>query len=1743
MVDKENNIWNVCVIGAGIIGSATSYMLSEKRCNNVLLLEQFPLPHSRGSSHGQSRVIRYSYGQKIYADMMPECFKIWKSIEEQTNTKLFNQCGLLSIDFHPLKAAKEVKKNLQELGLGIDSSLLESDDFKQLYPMLKYADGTGAIIEPAAGVLMANKCGDSIRELFLNNGGTIIDGERVDQIIPGEVIVLKTSTKTFKAKKVIITAGPWTSHLTRQLALNLPLQPYLINVCYWKTTDKRYRADNSFPCFCDFGNGSSKKCEIYGLPCIEYPDMIKICLHHGVKVDADNSEVKSSLEGDVKVISEYVGNHFENVHPKPCVVERCIYTSTPDDDFIIDVHPKFDNIAIGAGFSGHGFKLAPVVGKLLSELILGSTLSYDITSFRISRFSKCSPHKKTKKHKKHKKKKDRSSSNSEEIDVVGYDKKRDSKFGSLKLKIKFGGETVSTAQVVKLEKVEDVAFPNTFLENESEGKRKKIKKISKDFEYQIDDVENDELKSDEIDITNTAEGSIQQLEYDEAEFSDDEESKKTLDDSISDSQSQISQPIKVNDDDEESKWLDALEAGELDDMGRLKKDKDVSLMTTRQRALYGHNIDGETELMELPIWEKRRDENSEEAQLRRKQRAKKRKQQMQKQIEETKAQTINKLLNKQASKGKKEMKAAASRMKKLGNHIKYISGTNGSSISLSKGLEFPLQRQAPSGMMFSGTNDPNRSLNIVESNQAARLRRLEEKRKYTAVIKIQAVVRRFITRRRLINSIRHEFNKTLIESTERNEIKKKVSALTIYDLARKLVFINGKDNNAIKQIKTLCQVILINLNTESDPKPYLCNDSETADIFLSMLMVFTDCKNWKILSMKGGHNIQPVMQQLCSTVLNDLIAKGLYSSLEVFVLNGIKRSNIGINKMQMLAVTTLSFRPLLLSQFTTSAMIIYILHVLSLPAFTLHLEEKCPEGLNLIKEHHIVQKVLSILSDQQDMRIIFNSLEGNKALCLLGNMVHLLLGKADVTRSENFNEVRSQFVNIVVSILGHCQTYVVKKQSNLTKWHPLLGWFMQSGNSSWETESTINVTTQLRLLWNAKVVEKLFASLPSFDEDKNIQSDSNKKASEKGLLRRAFGKSSRKSIHCDLKDSLVLDVARTCELFQLLASTLTQLRMEIFATLSLNEKIIIRLWRFLYCLGPDGGLKFILNYITGQSDSLPDPLNALLTLFCDCCSQLLPIIDDGEFYDKQKPFSLDDSQRLSAFLNSVVFKIIWMQYSFDRKSSKKSEVTDQEERDSSFLNSALTLLFLLYDRDCRRSFTPPGHWIAKELKIKQFLSELESNKKRSLIILKKIPHVVPHRVRVQIFRRWIESDKESLGIFKETSRPSALVTIRRSRLLEDGYEQLSRLNGEQLKGIIRINFVNEQGLNEAGIDLDGVFKEFLEDTIAKAFNPQLCLFKMTTDQKLYPSSTSFIQENHLQLFEFVGKMLAKAVFEGILVDVPFASFFLGQLLSRQHGALYSSIDELPSLDSEMYKSLCFIKSYDGDVGDLELTYSYDEDVIGKVVTHDLKPGGRAIKVTNANKFSYIHLMAKFRLSTHIREQTQAFIRGFRSVINMEWLSIFSPPEFQRLISGDTSDIDFADLKQFVQYYGGYHPGHRVILWLWDILENDFNQNEKKQFLKFVTSCSNPPLLGFKHLEPAFTIRYVECSDEEDTGDTVGSVVRGFFGIRNRGRDSGGRLPTASTCFNLLKLPNYKRRSLLRDKLRYAIQSGAGFELS
>lgn len=248
------------------------------------------------------------------------------------------------------------------------------------------------------------------------------------------------------------------------------------------------------------------------------------------------------------------------------------------------------------------------------------------------------------------------------------------------------------------------------------------------------------------------------------------------------------------------------------------------------------------------------------------------------------------------------------------------------------------------------------------------------------------------------------------------------------------------------------------------------------------------------------------------------------------------------------------------------------------------------------------------------------------------------------------------------------------------------------------------------------------------------------------------------------------------------------------------------------------------------------------------------------------------------------------------------------------------------------------------------------------------------------------------------------------------------------------------------------------------------------------------------------------IYDGIVVDIPLAHFFLNSLLGRRN-----SLDELASLDAELARNLAFVRNYDGDMEDLGLVFAVDDDILGKVVTTPLRFGGSACDVTSENVILYTHLVADYRLNKQTSKQVSALLQGMHAFIKPHWLYPFTAPELQRLLAGDNVPLDVADLKQHVVYAGGFHAAHRVVRWLWEVVDKDLSSQEQELFLKFVTSCSKPPVLGFAHLQPAFTVRaFHEGAAEESY--TVGSALRNFF---SSGQDTS-RLPTSSTCFNMLK---------------------------
>ncbi|KAG2038220.1 hypothetical protein BDR03DRAFT_999556 [Suillus americanus] len=316
----------------------------------------------------------------------------------------------------------------------------------------------------------------------------------------------------------------------------------------------------------------------------------------------------------------------------------------------------------------------------------------------------------------------------------------------------------------------------------------------------------------------------------------------------------------------------------------------------------------------------------------------------------------------------------------------------------------------------------------------------------------------------------------------------------------------------------------------------------------------------------------------------------------------------------------------------------------------------------------------------------------------------------------------------------------------------------------------------------------------------------------------------------------------------------------------------------------------------------------------------------------------------------------------------------------------------------------------------------------------------------------------------------------------------------------------------AGIDGGGVFKEFFTSLCKEVFDTDRGLWLANKRNEIYPNPHSYATEPHnLNWYRFIGRILGKALYKGILVEVAFAGFFLAKWLDKQ-----SFLDDLASLDPDLYQGLIFLKNYTGDVEDLALNFTVAIEEFGVAKAVDLIPDGSNVPVTRENRLQYIYLTSHYRLSKQIKLQSEAFFEGLSDMIDPKWLRMFNQQELQLLLGGVNAPVDVQDLRAHTQYGGLYDNDESTIQTFWKVLE-DFDQEQRRLFLRFVTSCSRPPLLGFRQLSPLFAIR--DAGSDED------------------------RLPTSSTCVNLLKLPRYKSEKKLHDKLLQAISSGAGFDLS
>eukprot|EP00058_Branchiostoma_floridae_P014669 XP_002600157.1 hypothetical protein BRAFLDRAFT_204217 [Branchiostoma floridae] len=381
MTDADE-VWGCIVVGGGVMGSATALQLVERGVR-TLLLEQFTLPHTRGSSVGGTRVIRRAYREQLayMADIVTESISMWEQLQDKTGVKLIVPKPFVVVADRTVEGVRSKARTLQTAGL--PHRLAGGPALRADFPALHYPVGFTGLVDEKGAQIRADKAIKCLQEVFSQKGGVIRDGVKVETITPGDVITLSTSRGTYRTRRLVLTCGPWAGDVLAGVGLHPPLQVMPINLLYMrKSQGEPISVRDDFPCLFDDDS------EVGAFPSLEHPDTIKggTDRGHTAHPDRRDADMAAQLAADQAFLKDYVSKHFPDFENQPCVVERCMYTNTPDGNFILDRYPSHSNIVFGTGFSGHGFMAAPVVGQLLCQMVLDLPTSYDVTPFRLSRF-------------------------------------------------------------------------------------------------------------------------------------------------------------------------------------------------------------------------------------------------------------------------------------------------------------------------------------------------------------------------------------------------------------------------------------------------------------------------------------------------------------------------------------------------------------------------------------------------------------------------------------------------------------------------------------------------------------------------------------------------------------------------------------------------------------------------------------------------------------------------------------------------------------------------------------------------------------------------------------------------------------------------------------------------------------------------------------------------------------------------------------------------------------------------------------------------------------------------------------------------------------------------------------------------------------------------------------------------------------------------------------------------------------
>ncbi|KAK4389030.1 putative sarcosine oxidase [Sesamum angolense] len=394
-MENSGQVFDVIVIGAGVMGSSTAYHTA-KRGLTTLLLEQFDFLHYRGSSHGESRTIRATYPEDYYSGMALESSRLWEEAEAEAGYRVYFKTKQFDMGPSDNKSLLAVISSCRKNSIPV--RVLNPDEvFEEFSGIFQLPEDWIGVVTEFGGVIKPTKAVSMFQALALRRGAVLKDNNKVIDIAKdgetNEIVVFTGGDGKYRCRKCVITAGAWTRKLIEKVrGLLLPIQPLETTVHYWKINEGhegKFTIENGFPSFASYGDPY-----IYGTPSLEFPGLIKIPIHAGRPCEPED-RTWAAPKAQVGVLQDWIKGRFGDLvdTEKPVMTQSCMYSMTPDEDYVIDfLGGEFgEDAVVCGGFSGHGFKMGPVVGRIAAELVeSGRAAGVELRHFRIGRFEgKC----------------------------------------------------------------------------------------------------------------------------------------------------------------------------------------------------------------------------------------------------------------------------------------------------------------------------------------------------------------------------------------------------------------------------------------------------------------------------------------------------------------------------------------------------------------------------------------------------------------------------------------------------------------------------------------------------------------------------------------------------------------------------------------------------------------------------------------------------------------------------------------------------------------------------------------------------------------------------------------------------------------------------------------------------------------------------------------------------------------------------------------------------------------------------------------------------------------------------------------------------------------------------------------------------------------------------------------------------------------------------------------------------------